>query len=324
MNSNKILKAFTALAFAGVLVSFYTYYTTQSLVAFPYIVGVLAPFGTVLLAVVLLLSLVARKPKWALINLVMMALMLGNYLVLPYYQARTANSRAGASSAQHGELAVVSINVEFGAGHPDQIAKQVKDHRADVLVVTEATQAHAQQLLPLIEAELPFHTELPRSDSGYETTIYARYPLLDTGLLNQYWGPYSGSFQIPFATLEHPQGKVRVMGVHVLPPMRARTVSLWQRDLMQIGQWAEKSPEVPALAAGDYNAAYVHRPYRQMLGSGHDALDQEGIWPRYTWPHKFPFTRIDHINLWGAQASEAGTFEVEGTDHLGVWAKIRF
>lgn len=171
---------------------------------------------------------------------------------------------------------------------------------------------------------------LVRAGRGYE----------DTGDLNmtQFQNP---SIELAGAVDSADSAKkpLRVVGVHPLTPVGEDRVH-WDRSLADIGAWIDTfisdnaaessesgsgSDSVPDSAqsqpglviAGDFNSTRSHPRFRDLNiddCSGHLAQTP-------TWPAKFPVLRLDHILTTG-DCHDGGTFRVNGTDHLGVWADV--
>ncbi|MGH9271923.1 MAG: endonuclease/exonuclease/phosphatase family protein, partial [Ilumatobacteraceae bacterium] len=83
----------------------------------------------------------------------------------------------------------------------------------------------------------------------------------------------------------------------------------------------------PAIVAGDLNATFDHRQFRDLLDTGlRDAVEQAGAGyvPTYPVGRRFPpLISIDHILTRGRiTATDVETQELPGTDHRALLATL--
>ena len=260
-------------------------------------------------------SAFTRHWREAIVSIVLAGIVGGVYLFYPGF-------RDSSPTMGDGTITMVSANVEFGAGNPQQIIAQADKVKADVIVVVESTADFAARMQPLA-SDYPYRSDTPLDGSGYEVWILSKYPLHNHGLINPTWGPYTGAFQMPTVQVHTPYGPVAVAGVHTMPPVPG-SVQQWRTQIQQVGEWA-KIQEVPTLAAGDYNASFAHPVFRYAMSEAQDGVDATSWWkPQPTWHSSLPFVRIDHVMAWRAVPVDGGTFRISGSDHKGVWAQVSF
>lgn len=223
-------------------------------------------------------------------------------------------------SAATAPATVVSLNVAQNAD-PAATARAVSG--ADVVVFVEAHRQWVDSLPASFRRE--FRHLAPADGSGDErdadTVVFSRHPIVSAEAL-----PPS-NFQQWSAVVRIPQlGQVRVVAVHPCNPYCRP--GLWVQDAAQLRAWlAEHRDAMPMIVAGDFNAVDDHRTMRALYDDGfRSAADLAGAGFVRTWPANNrvpPMIGIDHILVTpGLTASAFDTFEVPGTDHLGVRAVV--
>ena len=100
----------------------------------------------------------------------------------------------------------------------------------------------------------------------------------------------------------------------------------WSDELALTAQWL-RGVDDPAIVAGDFNASFDHRQFRDVLEAGmRDAVDQSGSGYVPTFPvgRRYPpLISIDHVLTRGPiTATSVDTLELRGTDHLAVVATL--
>jgi endonuclease/exonuclease/phosphatase family metal-dependent hydrolase len=140
-------------------------------------------------------------------------------------------------------------------------------------------------------------------------------------------------------TVQTPQlGNIDVLALHPTPPYQKggwtadyKRITTYIRDHYSAGAAARNS----VIIAGDLNATLDHAPIRRIRAMGFaDAADQLNLGFQPTWPapgsvRRFgisipPLVQIDHVMTSPALvATSLTTFHSEGTDHLGLLARVQ-
>jgi endonuclease/exonuclease/phosphatase (EEP) superfamily protein YafD len=80
------------------------------------------------------------------------------------------------------------------------------------------------------------------------------------------------------------------------------------------------------VVAGDFNATVDHAQFRDLLDHGYaDAAESSGAGYLPTYPTDRwygPLIGIDHVLFRGMQADSADTYDLPGSDHRAVLARL--
>jgi endonuclease/exonuclease/phosphatase (EEP) superfamily protein YafD len=211
------------------------------------------------------------------------------------------------------ELEVASVNLLFTNDRIADVAEQMDQLTADVIVFTEYTAQHQAALLASPVAErYPYRTDRagPR---GEGVAIWSAMPV------EVVEHPDTDSTSID-VTVSGPDGAIRVVAVHFPTPLD--DFASWSHDLREAAEIG-RSASGPTLLIGDFNASYWHPDFRSVLDAGfvdaHTATDAgfSTSWPT-SWPIP-PFVRLDHaLTAGGLVATDVEDFDVAGSDHLGM------
>jgi endonuclease/exonuclease/phosphatase (EEP) superfamily protein YafD len=215
----------------------------------------------------------------------------------------------------------VTIAVANVLGHNDRADEVVDDilaTHADIVVVPESTFAihvrlagrydHAVRV-PLFDVALGVYSNLPISASGNPPGLLdrARQARIEVD------GP-DGRFVL--WALHLPKPWFASVGYQMRPGGHARKLDAY------LDRFAAET--LPVVVAGDTNLTDRGRGYRKMTARFDDAL--RGIWGGPTSLKRFLpplFLRIDHIFMpEGWCADRAGRFDLTGSDHRGVHARV--
>jgi endonuclease/exonuclease/phosphatase (EEP) superfamily protein YafD len=221
-------------------------------------------------------------------------------------------------------LRVVTANLGLGQADARSVV-ELANASADVLVVQEMTPGVANAMSAAgLEAAFPHRMIDPRW--GAEGIgIWSRHPIVASA-------PVAG-YQLPMLS-----ARIRVPGVKVDPIVLAvHLAAPWVQPLHWFREDIERFPQTLAalvrdadpgavIIAGDLNAAYDMRPFRQLLAEGYrDAAEQVGAGLTRSYPSRswgLPVVGIDHVLVHNCAATSAYTIAVPGSDHRGLATTI--
>jgi endonuclease/exonuclease/phosphatase (EEP) superfamily protein YafD len=219
-------------------------------------------------------------------------------------------------------LRVMTSNAYFGEASADRLTALVRRERVDLLAVEEFTPELAAGLERTgLSRELPYR--VGRAESGAAgLALYSRYPLTEDRLL-----PERTTMPMPGATLDLGGHRVRIQGVHTIPPMRGQ-VGRWAHDLDAVRREAERRT-MPSIFLGDFNATLDNASFRTLTDAGlRDAHEERGSGLVRTWPmanfHGFPaLFAIDHVMVaGGVDVVSVSEHRVPHSDHAAVVAEV--
>ena len=214
-------------------------------------------------------------------------------------------------------LTIASLNVRAGSADASEVVQQTAG--VDVVAFVEAPPAWVDALPLQFREAFPYAVGAPlQYTSG--SIVFSRYPITSSEALP------ASSFQQWSAIVDTPQlGPLRVVAVHPCNPFCGP--GLWMAEHTELRQWLSRQDDTPTVVAGDFNAVDDHAPMRDLYADGwRSAADLAGAGYVRTYPADWrfpPLIGIDHILLDNRLTATAiTTFDVPGTDHLGVRAVI--
>lgn len=276
------------------------------------------------LIVVLLLALVLRRPRSAVVSLVL--LILGGWLYLP----RPSRKR----NTEQAHLRVIQYNARPENPQLAEDAQWLLQQNADVIILEEiVAEAHEPALDALYKA-YPYHIYIQSS-----VRLFSRHPLLEHELI---WLEKPGEFHGRLAlraVIDLDGQPITVYGVHLTLPWKddphfpiythrflvnvvlrydERRRNQQIRDLLGRVQREEN----PVIIAGDFNTSHTSPTYKDIAASGlRDAYEEVGRGWGMTWPAHGgwlpPLLRIDYV--WHTDdlvALRARLGAHRGSDHL--------
>lgn len=248
---------------------------------------------------------------------------------LPQLVSRTRPRRGPAAPGAH-TVTVLLANVGADRASADVVARLVLEHRADAVVLPEASLQYARAVVGAVAAAgveyscatnhpstSPYHDEQCPEWCGASTSLLVRAdlrPVFDRARP-------MGSMGCLSAQLAVPPHVVTVAAVHPLPPT-PRWLAGWRADHEALGDLCASA--TPTVVAGDFNATLDHSPLRALLRLGcRDAARVTGRGLTGTWPAALPWPLripIDHVLLTPTAGAvlRCEVVDVPGTDHLGV------
>jgi endonuclease/exonuclease/phosphatase (EEP) superfamily protein YafD len=225
-------------------------------------------------------------------------------------------------------LRVVSANLLGGNPRVEDLGRELVADAADVVVVQELTQPHADGLRAAgLPDAMPYHVLDPQP-AFYGSGLYSRWPITDAEVFEVH------GVGMAAATVHGPVGAVQVVAVHVVnPAARQGMTSAWRTQLDWLAEHVRRSV-VPVVLAGDYNATMDHRSLRVLPAVGMvDAHDAAGRGLGLTWPRRsyrgagrwpaLPLMRLDHVFVPPTLGVRAVRTAVSaGSDHRRVIADL--
>jgi len=232
-------------------------------------------------------------------------LVLGTPLAFPGEQPGPVDGAAG--------LEVASVNLLFSNDRIADVAAQMDQLTADVIVFTEYTAQHQEFLLASPVAERYPHRTDRAGPRGEGVAIWSTMPVE----VAEYPDTESTSIDV---TVSGPDGAIRVVAVHFPTPLD--DFASWSHDLRAATEIG-RTVSGPTLLIGDFNASYWHPDFRSVLDAGFvDAHTATGVGFSTSWPTAWPippFVRLDHaLTTGGLVATDVEDLDVAGSDHLGM------
>lgn len=263
----------------------------------------LVPSALVIGAVGLVLFLAMRR--WIAVSLSVVAVAVLIYTQFPLWVSQTVPA---------GErFTVVSANLQLGRANVDDLAAIADD--ADLVSLQEVT---PEELARIRASALVtrFRYEYAQPDPGAAgSMLLSRTELRDTQRVPN-TNHLSALTSVPGA----PQ--TRVLAVHPPAPRQGYS-SEWAASLALLRDYLHALPEGPVIVAGDFNATWDHKQFRDLLGDGFsDATAQSGSGYQLTFPTDelggVPLAGIDHVVVRGFQAAMVSTQDLPGSDHRAL------
>lgn len=226
------------------------------------------------------------------------------------YGMLQSEGSAGASA-----LKVISFNVDAANQNRDKVAAWLQQQQPDILGLIEAN-AGWNDVADRLRAEMPHQLRID-NPGNFGIMVLSRYPLREAGRLDT--GPYALPFII--AKVETPQGLLRVLVCHTMPPLGAYNTGARNAALRELSDVLASGPALPTLVMGDFNTVPWSPPLRAVAKA--HALQGFTLLP--SWPSKlFPVgIPIDHVlGMNGAFPAVHRLGPALGGDHLPVVAWV--
>jgi endonuclease/exonuclease/phosphatase (EEP) superfamily protein YafD len=267
------------------------------------------PFAAIAAATAALFFAVARSRVCFLLALVATVMLAAVQLPRFVADERTASGPV---------VTVLTVNVAHGDADAAAIVEQVERSDADVLAVQELTAEEERDLTAAgIEKSLPysFTAALPVADG---TGLWSRTPLTDGTRLDGYgFVPVQADTTIDGVDLT-------LVSFHAMSPATPRHTVKWAEDLKNMRARMDGYTR-PAIVAGDFNATWDHRPFRELATEGFgDAAGMAGAGLFLTFPAERPLAQLDHVVVTeGIDALGVAPVPIIDSDHLAVTATLQ-
>jgi endonuclease/exonuclease/phosphatase (EEP) superfamily protein YafD len=206
-----------------------------------------------------------------------------------------------------GQLKVLTFNVNWGGVDMPRSAAAIARSHADVVALQETTPAWQRFLQKRFKADYP-HQRYFHGPGAGGMAFLSRHPL---GALKRIAPPRGGWFPGWLVRIKTPVGVVRMLNVHLRPPLKAgggvssvasaylTTRSIRVRQLKKYLAAVPRKPVHPLIVLGDFNESDSGRALgwakRKGLKSALARYDSKT--PTWRWPTSvYTFTsRLDHI-----------------------------
>jgi len=181
-----------------------------------------------------------------------------------------------AAGAGDATVRVAVANAEVGNGPSPEAIEWLVSTEADLVAIVECSEAW--------RAEVE-RAGWPHAIAGTDEVtpggigLFSRFPLAEATVLV----PPEGAFRRADAIVETPEGPVRVLAVHPVPPIRSGWAAMRNDELAALAATVRDSA-VPVLVVGDLNETPFGRAYRELVATGGlvSARRVSGLAP--TWP----------------------------------------
>lgn len=221
-------------------------------------------------------------------------------------------------------LRVVSANLGLGQADARSLVA-LADVAADVLVVQEMTpQLAAAMSAAGLDVAFP-HRAIDPQPVAAGIGLWSRHPIVAAEPI--------GGYQMPMLRARVRLPGVRfdttVLAVHLAAPW-VQPLRWFRGDIERLASTlrvlAREAGAGAVIVAGDLNATYDMRPFRELLDEGYrDAGEQAGAGLTRTYPSRPwrpPVVGIDHVLVRNCTATSAQTVTVSGSDHRGLAATV--
>ena len=232
-----------------------------------------------------------------------------------------------ADSGQGQPVLVANVNA-YTAGRQD-LAEAMAAVDADVVIEVEA---RARHIAGMVRVAHNFDVQVSRP--SHYSAIYCKPEVSCDGLITEEFG--AENMVMPLAMVRL-QGDVCLMGTHGPPPVPFNIAGLMPymeriassiEDGRMAAAWGPCRQGDAVIVAGDMNAvpgSWATRPFDGRALK--DLMAGHGVFAT-TWPSggdwiNLPLMQLDHIWVGAVQASDPRTLRLPGSDHQGLFFRIR-
>jgi len=239
----------------------------------------------------IVLFLLMRRKRWALICLAMFAL---NGIPIAPYVAGTFNPaiQQKAVKNQTGDsLRLMSLNALTHNKNHIGVINSIHDTSPDFLILMEIDSRWQQVIEAKLSADYP-HAVFEARDDNFGIAFLSKRSWSEQEIFS------SGAFQVPSIDVTFPrpdQKPLRIIATHPVPPM---SPSRWKARREQLGNAARRfDSSTGNLMVGDFNLTPWSPNYKKVLAAGslRDASKPFGLAPTwYVFPSWIGALKIDH------------------------------
>jgi endonuclease/exonuclease/phosphatase (EEP) superfamily protein YafD len=228
-------------------------------------------------------------------------------------------SRAVSDPPPADTLRVYSANVHADNDDIGSLVVDAAGLGADVILLQEITPEGLDRVLGSEVAATHPHVVADARPGYFGGLVLSRYPVRGAPAA-------IGGYPMLDVVVSGPMHPLRLLNVHLSPPLDGDHHERWKRQLQQVGMWLEAAG-TGAILAGDFNATPGHRELRDVLGRGVDARTNSGAGPGPTFPAggRLPAVlALDHVvGTPDLEFSGFTTVPAPGSDHHAVLVDVR-
>lgn len=212
------------------------------------------------------------------------------------------------------DLIVVSSNIRAGNDELPELIAGLLSTSPDVIVFLEVTDREMAIIGASDIGESHPHTIVDPRDGYFGSAIVSRLPL--RGNVAQV-----GGYPMIDATVTTNNGDIKLIGVHVAPPISGPSFESWTEQLSAL-EAKLLDAESPTVLVGDFNATPQHRRLRRLAAVS--VSSGLGVGPSFSVPSWAPAVlALDHVfSAGGACVVEATLLDAAGSDHRALRAVI--
>ncbi len=290
---------------------------------FAFMFETFALHGALIVLVVGVFAALTRRWKMALV-----ALVLAGWGAYPTVEMRLRQmSRESWATTEGGRLRVLTMNLLYGRADADAVMRVIDRERPDVVVFQEWTAAAEAALLTRMRAIYP-HELLSARDDAFGQASFSNTPMLESRAF------VLPSFKQPQHTfvVEHGGKAVRLVNVHVLPPVSMEYFREQRLETAALAEYARGriAAGERLVLAGDFNAIWASAHGRAVREAGlKDAQYEAGTGVGGTWPADsaglriWPRVTLDHVlSSDRVKPNRCRVLESIGSDHAPVVAEF--
>ncbi len=209
------------------------------------------------------------------------------------------------------DLTVATHNVGARMPQPTAAAQNIVDHDPDIVTIQELESLSGKII----------HKELDSS--------FAHAQVLDTVGVWSKW-PMSEPEEVDLGlqwprafatTVSTDDGDIRFYAVH-MPSVRPGHESMRNAALRRLATSVETDDAEHVIVAGDFNTASTDNNLKSLVPPLEDSRVQARGGFGFTWPARFPVTRLDHVLYRGFAATSDEVLERGSSDHRAVLAGL--
>lgn len=144
-------------------------------------------------------------------------------------------------------LRVVTANVLFSHGRPSALERELLSYDADVLVLVEVSRRWAERIDAAPMRERYPHRRMEVHDGPRGIALLSRFPFARARTIAL------GDVPAIEADIELERHRLRLLGVHFVPPTDSTRAATWHRQFHTVARRLQAA-RGPRIALGDFNA----------------------------------------------------------------------
>lgn len=230
-------------------------------------------------------------------------------------------------STNHGHhVTVMTVNTRYGRADTGTILHEIKQHKVDILAVSEAnddfvTRLHDSGILQTLGYE-QIGTKTNHDNAGFNA-LWSRFPVTAQGG-SKLKGMGSNT---PWMDVNMSGQTVRILSTHPYSPQRGG--EQWGHDISELST-AVQGVDTPVIVMGDMNSSTFHPSLRRVINSGLlDSSLELHTGTHTTFPSSWPLVpsliEIDHVlHTRELQATSVDAAFIPRTDHKALIVTLKW